>query len=135
MDEDEIKEMSDEWLQKVAKSSYIQAIMDRESAAFAEVQKNLSPVDHIRLIFQLLPQEAMNYETAYKLAWSFWEQAQLLSDAEIRQFTPLRVIGMGNMAQSAFNMQRDDLSVVGRWRLFALCFRLGMAQEVSYYLE
>ena len=42
---------------------------------------------------------------------------------------------MRAMAKSVFNMEREDDSSAGRWRIFALFFRLGMAQEVSEYLE
>ena len=42
---------------------------------------------------------------------------------------------MSALAKSVFNLEREDDSCAGRWRIFALFFRLGMAQEVSEYLS
>ena len=56
MNDEEMQDLSHDWLDKVAKNSYLAAISNRESPKFARVQRDLSPVDHINLIFQLLPQ-------------------------------------------------------------------------------
>ena len=42
---------------------------------------------------------------------------------------------MEALARSVLNFERDDDNAAGRWRIFALFFRLGMAQEVATYLE
>ena len=86
MNDEEMQDLSHDWLDKVAKNSYLAAISNRESPEFARVQRDLSPVDHINLIFQLLPDTIRNHSSVYPLAWNFWDQAQLLSDSEILQF-------------------------------------------------
>ena len=86
MTDEEMQDLSHDWLAKVAKGSYLAAISSRDSPEFARVQRDLSPVDHINVIFQLLPGTIENEDSVYPLAWSFWEQAQLLSDTEILQF-------------------------------------------------
>ena len=75
MNDEEMQDLSNEWLGSVFKESYLAAISNRASEEFATVQKNYSPVDHINLIFQLLPGTVTNSESLYPLAWSFWEQA------------------------------------------------------------
>ena len=42
---------------------------------------------------------------------------------------------MDALARGVFNFERDDDSCAGRWRIFAMFFRLGMAQEVADNLE
>ena len=83
----------------------------------------------------MLPGTVKNTDTLYPLAWSFWENAQLHTDEEIRTYTPKRVAGMHALSQSVLNMEAEDGLVERRWKIFSVFFRLGMAQEIAYYLE
>ena len=55
LSDEEVQNMSLEWLRKVPMPNYLNALQDRSSQLFGDMQRILSPADHINLVLLLLP--------------------------------------------------------------------------------
>ena len=68
----------------------------------------MSPADHCNLVFLLLPATVAHGRTLYLLAWSFFDNAKLLTDVDIRTFVQKRIQGTEKLCTSVMNMDSAD---------------------------
>ena len=107
LSDEEVQKMSLEWLRKVPMTEYINAVQDRSSALFGEMNRLLSPADHINLVLLLLPEAVKCRESMYTLCWAFYDNAKLLTDVDIRQLTHKRVAGTESLCTGVLNMDES----------------------------
>ena len=94
----------------------------------------MSPVDHINAILKLIPRHYQQENALSALAGSFYDQGKLLTDDELKFYSNGHIEGMQRLAKKVLNLGMAEMQL-NRYRVVALLFRLGQAEEIQAFLS
>ena len=94
----------------------------------------MSPVDHINAILKLLPKHYQQENALSALCNSFFDQGKQLTDEELHFYANGHIQGMQTAARQVLNLGVTEAQR-GRYKVIALLFRLGQAEEILEMLS
>ena len=94
----------------------------------------MSPVDHINAVLKLIPKHYQQENALNALGSSFYDAGKFLTDQELCFYANGHIQGMGTFARHVLNLGVTE-SQRGRYKVIALLFRLGQAEEILYMLS
>ena len=104
-------------------------LLNPEHELAKKVIDKMSPVDHINAILRLLPRLYQQENALAALCSSFYDQGKHLTDDELKFYANGYLAGMQALARQVLNMGVTEPQR-GRYKVIALLFRLGQAEEV-----
>ena len=117
------------WVEQRVVPSYLWMIQNKEEEDAKKILDKMSAVDHINAILKLLPRHYNQERALYSLCNSFHDNAKLLTLDELKFWTNGYVDGMQQLAKQVLNLGVTE-SQLNRYKVVALLFRLGQAEEI-----
>ena len=113
---------------------YIWIIQNKEEEQAQAILDKMSAVDHINAVLKLVPRHYHQEGAMYSLCESFHDNAKNLTLEEITFFANGYIDGMQSLAQQVLNLGVSE-SQLNRYKVVALLFRLGQAEEIMDMLS
>ena len=122
------------WVEHRVVPKYIWMIQnDKEDQAKAILDK-MSAVDHINAVLRLLPRHYKQEGAMYSLCESFHDNAKNLTLDELKFWANGHIDGMQPLAKVVLNLGSTEKQK-NRYKVVALLFRLGQAEEILALLS
>ena len=121
------------WVEDRVVPAYLWTIQNRDQERAKALIDKMSPVDHINAVLKLVPKHYHHENALTALAGSFYDYGKLLTEEELKFYSNGNIEGIETFARCVLNMGIAEMQL-NRYRVVALLFRLGQADEIQVFL-